>query len=120
MEPSKTALDLNRYERAAIMEVFKTHTLQESVLNSEARFVKRYMRQRIIWIQSPDFKKAHQHLKTYQRLFKRKIIRPHIVGFQMSLRAEYMEQIYDLADQEYYELIEQLANLWVEGVNIEK
>lgn len=118
-EASEAPLELNRYERSAIMEVFKTYSLQESRVNSEGKFVKKYMRQRIIWIQSPDFKRQHQHLKTYQSLFKRKIIRPHIVGFQMSLRAEYLEQIYDLADQDYYDLVEQLANLWVEGLNLE-
>ena len=114
---SQSPLILNNYERKAIMEIFHNYTLWETYTDDRGYKKQKFMRNRVIWINDKDFLKKNKSRKSILSLVKKNIIRPHIFAFKMSIKKEYLHQIYSLADNEDFNLIEQLIAIWVEVGN---
>lgn len=108
-------LVLSNHERSIIMELWQTYCLHEYIPDEKGRRKKKLMRQKNIWINDIHFLKKNKHKKSINNLIEQKVIQAHpIMGFTFKIREEYLHKIYNLADAGNWDLLEQLAELWIE------
>lgn len=109
-------VSLTNHERRIIMDLWQTYCLHEYIPNEKGYRKKRLMRQRKIWINDVHFLKRTQHKNAIMHLIERNIIQAHpIMGYTFSIREEYLHKIYNLADAGNWDLLEKLAELWVDA-----
>ena len=61
--------------------------------------------------------KKNQNNRTIKGLLSKNVIKPHLVGHKISIKAQYLNQIYTLADSDEWELVKQLAGVWLDVSN---
>jgi hypothetical protein len=98
-------------ECEALHHILDQFLLYQTYNKSGVRYC---MRNKIIWINQKNYVEKSKHKGT-KGLLRKKIIQPHpILGYQVRIKSEYLEQIYDLLDNQDRGLVVQLANIWVE------
>lgn len=107
-------IELNQEEIEWLGKLFCTYALKEKFREKKGKLIERFMRTRVIGIYDKGFQKKMEKNKTLKSLLDKKIIYPHKVGYKLCIRPEFLHQIYDLADSGHFELIFQMASVWIE------
>lgn len=107
-------LTLNQNELDMVMLIFNQFALHEFYRDENGKIRKRLMRQRHIWISDKKFFQKNEGKKSIKTLLEKKVIVPHLVGFRIGIKEEYLNQIYNLADNGDWELVKQLSAVWLE------
>lgn len=113
IEPQEESfIALNQHEREALRFILEEFLLYQSYRNLPTR---QCMRQRTIWINRKNFLENNAKMKGVRGLYRKKAIKPHaILGYTISIKEEYLSQIYNLLDNGDWDLVLQLAGIWLD------
>lgn len=113
---SEKPLTFNQYEQDLVMKlVFEEYALFKLDKSAFYPVKKTFMRNRTIWISDPKFLEKNKGRRSIINLMEKGVIQRHILGYKICIRAQYLQQIYNLADAGQLELVRQLMGLWVEA-----
>lgn len=106
--------ELTEHERDFLFDLFLQYALRETYIDSEGSYRKRFMRQTRIWIQDAKFTQKYKRKRSMHNLLQKKVIvKNDIWGYDFFINEDFKEQIYDLADNEDFELIKQMMTVWI-------
>jgi hypothetical protein len=106
-------LELTHTEREALRLILSEFLLYQNYQGAGKRYC---MRQKSIWINRKNFLEPNKHPKGAKGLWKKKAIQKHpILGYQISIKPMYLDQIYTLLDNDDWELVMHLAGVWIDA-----
>lgn len=102
-------------EREVLEDIIKKYLLLQNFVNAQGRRIKFYMTQKSIWINDKHLLKKHPRSRIVHALLRKNVIQPHhIVGYCIHINEAYINQIFDLLNNENWELVMQLSGVWVD------
>ncbi|TAD94130.1 MAG: hypothetical protein EAY75_00390 [Bacteroidetes bacterium] len=106
---------LSEAEREVLEGTIKKYLLLQNFVDKAGKRVRFYMTQKSIWINDKHFLKKHPRPRIIHALLRKKVIQPHhIVGYCIHIKEAYLTQIFDLLNNENWELVMQLSGVWVD------
>ncbi len=108
-----TPLTLSAEERSLILDLFLVHSPKQEYRDERGRFRKRFMRNQHIRIFDKKVIRQCQENYSFQSLLEKGVIVPENTWYKFSIQAQYVSQIYNLADNGDLALVEQLATVWL-------
>lgn len=108
-------VELSASERDVLKTILQDFLLLQNSRKPSGKRIHSYMKQRKIWINQRDFLVKHARPKIVKSLYEKKVIQKHpIVGYVLGIKEMYLEQIFDLLNNEDWDLVLQLAGVWVD------
>ena len=105
------ALRLNEAERKTLYQILKLFLAHQAQKDGDGY----YIRKKDIYINDKNFLKKHTHQKGFKGL-KEKGVLQHYIYYKIVIKKDYIDQVYVLLDTQDWELVLQLAGVWLERV----